>query len=382
MKLAALALALVYAAVPSPSFASAVTAPAQSEARVSVTWVGPREGIDAAERATAERVERIGAELAQGRTETLTLADLFAPPGAARAVAYVDLREEGIARVYVIDPERERIFMRTLHGGERLDAVVVDELAHVLGSSFEVLLTGGELGVSRAEAQRALEEALGSENKEDPPEAKEPTEETATPPPTSPPAEEPVAPVRPRPWVGADGGYRFRALASRAWLHGPTVAIRGGIVRGRVSLGGSLEGTYYVPSPEVANDELGLRLTGGDVSLAFRAAFQVAPVVLVGVEAGPVLSLLSDRTRVLNDRAEAFAPQLRVASSGRLALGLDIVLGGPARLVLGLHGTLDAEIAGHVYQTADTSTVVLDPWPVQPGAALRVGGAFDLPRGR
>ena len=381
MKLAALVLAWTFGTAPSSASNPAADAadPATNN-RVSVTWVGPRTGIDAAERATQERADSIGAELTQSRREDLQLADLFAPPGAARAVAYVDLRTDGIARVYVIDPSNERIFMRTLHGSQELDTVIVDELAHVLGSSFEVLLTGGELGVSRQEARKALEEALGAD--EQPPQKEEPAEPVATPT-EAPPPDPPITPKPARStWVGFDAGYRFRAMGPSAWLHGPTLAVRGGITRDQLWLGGSLEGTYYLPSPEVTNDELGLRLTGGDVSVAFRAAFQVAPIVLLGVEVGPVLSLLSDRTRVLNDQAEAFAPQLRFAGAGRLDLGLDLLLGGPARLVLGVHGTIDAELAGHVYQTADTGNVVLDPWPVQPGAAIRLGGVFDLPQRR
>jgi len=104
--------------------------------------------------------------------------------------AWIDMRGEDSVAFFFADGAKQRILIRSLPKSERSAEVLREQLAAILLSSVETLLSGGQVGAPRADAVRTL----GVRFEPEP----EPAPQTKPDPAPNPPAK-PEKPARPKP---------------------------------------------------------------------------------------------------------------------------------------------------------------------------------------
>jgi hypothetical protein len=292
-------------------------------------------------------------ELKLSNEDAINPIDVVEPPPSATGAAariWLELGHPERAVVYVTDAEWERVLIRRLDF-ETLDAVAREEIAYVVDSSVRAILAGGQIGIAREDAARELGIAQPQPNDATGPR----------------PAE------RQPPTWSVTFGYRLRAWDKRSLQHGPRLGISAWAVHPKVWAGASLVGRGYLPTT-FDSGNLRLELVGGHLGGRSVLLFPVHPNVAIAVEPGIGLDLIRDTTTVLEAPGEAFPSNLRALPTVSLDAGTDFFVGKKQnRLRIGVRALLDVDLLGIRYVTADTATVLFEPWRFRPGAAVSIG---------
>jgi hypothetical protein len=232
------------------------------ERRAEVEIAGPLERVVPVEQAVQEPLSRLPIQVSSTRAAAVdpkTVIDRGARSADAFVRVWIDLVNPNQVTIYFVDSAWERILVRHFPVERGLDDVEREEIAQIIRSSVEALLSGATIGITREEARQLLL----------PP---EPKKEPVPPPKPIPKQPEPKPAPPPPPPAGifeAGAFYEAELYANTLW-HGPG-AFAGAGTADALSLGGRLTLQYRVPAL-VQGDRLGARIQ----ALAIRALGRVS----------------------------------------------------------------------------------------------------------
>jgi hypothetical protein len=340
---------------------------AEPAPHVEVVLGGPEAEADAMQAVLDELLGRLDVAHDFARTPGIDPVSVLEPrEGDAAIRVWLELRRPERATCFIADQHGERILIRHLTLEAGLDEVAREQLGHIVESSVQALLEGGEIGVSRTEA--AAELGVSEPAPPPPPPAPEP--------PAPPPAREPATAG----WVGLGYQAQFWGGPVPAY-HGPALA--GGVraragARPRSGLApGAMFSAQWMTPTAIESEEVALRLQGAALRamatlrprLADLAALHVAfgggvDVVRVAPEARPGSPL---------DVTPAYTTAF---PQGQAEVGLIALL--PRGLELHFAALAGVDLIDAFYFVEGDSGPVFDPWIVRPG--LRIGLAWDSGR--
>jgi hypothetical protein len=159
-----------------------------------------REEDGALKAVLSELLDRLQVTIRFSTVADLETEEMWTPhPGAPAAVAraWIDLREPGVATLYLTGDNQDRVLVRQVPLVRRLDEVAREEIAHIVEAAVDELLRGGQIGVVKKHA------------------------------PELPPSVN-LAPPEPEPPLRLDVGFGYAAQAwrdDRAPLHGPAAFV-------------------------------------------------------------------------------------------------------------------------------------------------------------
>lgn len=331
------------------------------------------------ELALNEPLDRLGVRVRWMRVEWFELSEVVTPDDDAPAAdvrAWFDLvgisAREGsapAATVYLADAAWERVLVRSVPFEAGLDELAREELATIVLSAVEGLLSGQAVGRSREQVR----EELGLELRDAPP--------SEVP---------PAAPVPPVLVATVE-----RTFAER-WRLEPAVAYRpGGLAReggathglvlgigltertGFARWGAWLSGGYRVPFAAEGAEGVGVRLDVGVLraSAAVELAFSDTLALQLALGGGIDVVRAEPRAEAgLGVELESAATFVEGVLEALVAVR--IVLSPTMSLWLGVGVEVDPAAAPYVVRRSGVSSVVLDPWFARPFGS--VGLSFDV----
>jgi len=301
---------------------------------------------------------------------------------AVLARIWLDVRSTDRAILYVVDTRGERFLVRVLPVSGDYDEVTRESLGNILESAIDVLLLGGEIGLTRESATAQVQRELGS--LEDPAPAPTPVA-AATSSPAPAPADRAAEREAPLPEpadsdvlviTGVSIGAGVDTLSGNdAWRIAPQASVYFfGASAASLAGFGWFSAGYHLPSTwsaaEAGVDLHGpaLHLLGGVRGRVARSVWRAA--LGVGAE------LTHVEPKSFDDEASPVAAFWIGAPlvSARVAFEPYLAERWFLSLVLGA----DLDLAGHHFDIAEggTRTPLLEPWRVRPLALMAVG--FDL----
>jgi hypothetical protein len=260
------------------------------------------------------------------------------------AFAFIDALEAGRSTVYLVDPARDRVYVRSVPRPVHGEELAREELGHILETALEGLLVGETIGVPRR---------------------------TAFPP----------APLRPskshwHPSLALGLLYEAQYLSDEVLLtHGPLVA--GELVFRRRKLGVGVWGSAQYRQPLHAESTfVSARLEGVSLRMLAMLGIEVASrlELRAGIGGGADIVTVEPQTR---DAARAEAMEARLLSYGvlRAAAGVGWRLSTGTSLLAWLAADIDPSNTRFVFLTARGQETVLRPWALRP--AVLLGLAFE-----
>jgi hypothetical protein len=264
------------------------------------------------------------------------------------AHGFVDLTHAGRATLYLLDPARDRLLVRQL-GHDQQDAELLrEELAHILETSIEGLLSGAAIGEQRAHVLREL------------------TPPTASP--QAPPRAEKSASA---PQLGAGRALRVAALyeagllASKGVLaHGPEGALLLQLP-GAAQFGVWFSAQYRLPI-HVTASPVSARLEGGALRLLGTVGTRLSKraQLLGGVGAGVDLV----RVQALASSADVTVaePHWLSIATVRAGLALDLRVSTHISGLLALAADVDPQRTRYVLARDENDSAIFEPWLVRP----------------
>jgi len=333
-----------------PSVARSSEKPAKSQLLLTIAGSEPERTALAA--VTSELLARLGVAVDEEAAPELSLSNLRVRDERDRpylAHGFVDLTHAGRATLYLLDPARDRLLVRQL-GHDQQDAELLrEELAHILETSIEGLLSGAAIGEQRAHVLSELN--------------------APSPSPKAPPraAQEPAHAPRDvaRSTLRVAALYEAGLLASNGVLaHGPEGALLLQLP-GAAHLGALLSAQYRWPI-HVSGSQVGARLQGGALRLLGTVGTHLSEgaQLLGGVGAGV------DLVRV---QALASSPDVTVAEPRWLSiatlrawLALDLRVSTHISGLVGLAADVDPQRTRYLLARDASETAIVEPWLVRP----------------
>jgi hypothetical protein len=236
------------------------TARAEDPRRAEVQIAGPLERVALVEQAVREPLSRLPIVVSSSRADAVdpkTVIDRSPNAADAFVRVWIDLAVENQVTIYFVDSAWEHILVRHITLERNLDDVEREEIAQIVRSSVEALLSGATIGISREEARDLLL----------------PKPKTKTPPPVipKPKPRAPPKPVTPNSRVEAGAFYEGELYANTLW-HGPGV-FAGVHTPDPLGLGGRFTLQYRVPAT-VEGDRLGARIQAIALRALAHASYQ------------------------------------------------------------------------------------------------------------
>jgi hypothetical protein len=348
---------------------------APPERAVELVIAGLPEDAAAIAEVVAELLRRFELTLRTSRVGELNVAAVVTPdPDARSAVGrvWIDLAAPSgphgapQAAIYVADGAWERVRIRRVLLPGRVDEVAREEMAHMVASDVEAILSGRPLDRSREEARSEL--GLSGAEPEPPPEP-EPDVPPVPQPPV--PEPEPLVPVL-RPLELELGlGYGLTGFADQAAVsHGPLATLALAFPQSwlRPALWLTLE--YRVPL-EIAAAPFGARLDQG----LFRLLMSIDVPLVTRLKLTVLLGGGLDVVWTTPKLAEGAAGRLEAPSTAyfgilRAGLGLRVALGGSFALLALVGCDVDGQHRTWVALVDGVKRIILEPWPVRPLALL------------
>lgn len=335
-----------------PNNARAAPPPANiAKNRVLLTIAGSEPERAALAAVTSELMARLGVTVDEEAAPELSLSNLRVRDERDQpylAHGFVDLTHAGRATLYLLDPARDRLLVRQLGHDQRDAELLREELAHILETSIEGLLSGAAIGEQRAHVLREL----------NPPAA-----------PKAPPraAEEPAH----APQLAASRALRVAALYEAGLLasngvlaHGPEGALLLELP-GAAHFGAVLSAQYRWPI-HVESSPVGARLQGGALRLLGTVGTRLSEgaQLIGGVGAGVDLV----RVQALASSADVTVAEPRWLSIATLRawLALDLRVSPHISGLVALAFDVDPQRTRYVLARDQTDAAIFDPWLVRP----------------
>jgi hypothetical protein len=346
--LAVLLIAFASVAIARP--AGAQTAPRSRQ--VEVTIAGGQQEAQDLQKVLSELLGRLGVAATYTQSEEVEISvALAARADAAPQVArvWIELRKAGNAMVYIAGEAGDRVLVRRVPRQTRSDEVAREEIAHIVESTVDALLSGGRIGVA-AQMPREAEVVLL-------------------------PQAAPRAESHAASGFGLSLGYEVQAWsASTDPVHGPFVSLGLFSVRDGLRLGIRLSGQMRFPS-EIEQNPIGVRLNHGALRLLPEIELALGRGWALRGGAGPGLDL-SHVEPVLSggSAAQVDSPRWTVTPIVRalVAVGYSLAPGHTASLIVA--GDVDLLGTKYFVDRQAGSEDVFRPWRVRP----TVGLAFDM----
>lgn len=275
---------------------------------------------------------------------------------------WLDVTQESRALLYIKNARSDRFLVRTLPLENGYDELGRESLANIVESAIDVLLQGGEIGVTREEAEKQVA-AQAPAPPDPPPAAAESTKITSNKRETS---EE--SPLSPAIFAGVTGDLTARSVARLSLRMGASLS---GVRTARFTWFSSLEGGYAWSSPLESNDVrlefetlggrwvTGLRLAGGHIGWRLGLGG--------GLEAMRVTAEVKDPSLRVTSSLWVLTPLLSAMTS------LDLALSERWFGVLSIGG--DVALTTHDFEVVrgETAESLLSPWRVRPSSQLGIG---------
>jgi hypothetical protein len=335
---------------------------------VEVIAAGDGPTTSALETGIRESLAQRSIELRWSLAESIRARDVLQQHAAAApllARIWLDARAADRAMLYVVNTSSDRFLLRVVPLEAGYDEVARESLGNIVESAIDALLAGGQIGVSREQAEAQVVREIG------------PLEPAAPPP----PKDEPATPAAdPAPLLDMFAvSYRAETLHGvAAFRHGPELsAAFGGNGAAQPALFTFLSAGYRLPSTWSA-EPLAARLDGAGFRALFGLRGASGALVLraalgVGIEA----------LRVEAQTSSAFAAreaQWLAAPIVAALSGAELHLSGSYSLFFAASAEFDA--AGNHFDVVDDQAIThsLTPWRLRPLALL--GIAFTPQRER
>jgi hypothetical protein len=279
--------------------------------------------------------------------------------GSERVVARfrLDLTSSSAAKLYLLDGERRRVYVRWLSLPRGLDPVAVELMCFIVESSIEAIRAGQAIGVSREEYDRSLSS---------------PIRPPAALPPVPPPAlatSPPVLPPRRSPSLGLVAAVRYEGtlMARGRYQHGPGISLAlrllhlwiGADLLARIPM------TLVGDAAEARIQAGAFRITGA-VPLVSSPQASVAAGIGGGVDVSRIQPAASRFDLVAASAFWATSPFLRLFVAVERDFG---------RLSIAAVAGLDIDLLGEHYVVAEAAgnREVAAPQRARPLAALLLG---------
>lgn len=283
--------------------------------RAEVQIAGPLERVTLVEQAVGEPLSRLPIVVSSSRAAAVdpkTVIDRSPNAADAFVRVWIDLAVENQVTIYFVDSAWERILVRHITLERNLDDVEREEIAQIVRSSVEALLSGATIGITKEEA-RDLLLPKPKEKPKPPPVVVEdrPRHVRRRAPPRLPPALE----------VGAF--YEGELYAKTLW-HGPGL-FAGVHTPEPLGLGGRLTLQYRAPAT-VEGDHLGARIQAIALRALARASYQKGNLGACGAAGLGADITSTDPTQVTADSAPEnsrwdVVPVFRALGGGGLVFG-------------------------------------------------------------
>jgi hypothetical protein len=356
-----------------------------AERAVELVIAGMVEDAAAIAEVVGELLRRFELTLRTARVAALDVAAVVTPdPEAEAAVGrvWIDLAapptEHGApqAAIYVADGSWERIRIRRILLPGCVDEVAREEVAHMVASDIEAILSGRPLERSREEARSEL----GLEVGEPTPEPSPLPEPLPIGPPGVAPREPtplPLEPERPSLALELGLGWELTGFADQAAVsHGPTLAFGMAFPQSRLRPAMWLTMGYRLPL-EIAASPFGARLDQGVFRLLMSIDVPLVPRLQLTVLLGGGIDVVWTTPRLAEGATgRAELPSVAYVGILRAGLGLRVNLGGSFALLATVGCDVDGQHRTYVALLDGTKRIVLEPWPVRPLALLTF--SFDL----
>lgn len=135
-------------------------APARAEEReVVLHATGARRELRALTLVVQELLDRVAVRAHVVHSERFDVQNLVSPSERAQralAAVWIDLHDAARARLYVYSPAQDRLLVRTIARGQASDEIVREEIAHIVHTAVEGLLSGAPVGLPRKEVLPSL----------------------------------------------------------------------------------------------------------------------------------------------------------------------------------------------------------------------------------
>jgi hypothetical protein len=294
----------------------------------------------------------------QGVALVLTTSDRIGPDqvtggagGSENVVARfrLDLTSSSSARLYLLDGERRRVYVRVLSLPRGLDPVAIELIRFVVESSVEAIRAGRAIGVSREEYEKSVAR----------PQAPSPVQPSVRPvlPSPRPPASDLVAAVK----------YESTLMARGRYQHGPGISLA--VRLPRLWLG--VDVLARIPMT-IVGDAAEARIYSGALRVTAAIPFMSSRLVWLAAGAGGGIDVTQIRSTSSRPDFEATPPFWATSPFLRLfaAIGRDFGWLSTAFVV-----GLDVDLLGERYVVAEVSGKqdVLVPERARPLAAILIG---------
>ncbi|MFO0570994.1 MAG: hypothetical protein U0263_35495 [Polyangiaceae bacterium] len=255
-----------------------------------LTLGGGEEAASRTELSVRDPLARLPVEVAVVRVERVDPKTVIDPPEGAGIFArvFIDVSNPDQALLFFSDERNERILIRKVALARGLDEVEREELAQIVRSAVEALLSGAEIGIARADARAELLPETARA-------------EAAPPPRPRPPAPPPLRPnPPPAPAARFEPGafYAAELQRDRFW-QGPGLDL--GVSWGSAPAFGALASLAYRAPMTLEDEALGVRLQAFALRLLPSASFDLGSVLLSG-RIGPGVNLTHFEPIRLRDR--------------------------------------------------------------------------------
>jgi hypothetical protein len=323
--------------------------PARAEEReVVLHAIGARAEVGALAPVVQELLDRVAVRLHIVRASRFASQDLVSPSARverALAAVWIDLQDAARARLYVYSPAQDRLLVRSVERGQASDEIVREEIAHIVHTAVEGLLSGAPVGLPRTEVL--------------------PTLAAATP-------ELPVRRTRAQSDVSVwqlRGGYRGALLASDVLSHGPLaeLALRPLDLALRPGL---LLSAHYAWPVRASTRSAGAELQSSEIRLlasvqqALSRRWTVRPMLGAGLD--------WVRVRPFSDRRDVQPAESSGLVLAALRAALELEVSVLKRVAIHAAISTDLQPGGTRYVLVRRAgdEEVLSPWLVRPGVSL------------
>ena len=325
--------------------------PERSVDRVEVVLAGPGEERDAMRAVLVELIGRLEVDVSYADADAVDAREvLTAPEGARPATArvWLELGESERVTCYLVDGAWERIMVRHVPLSGGIDEIAREELGHIVESSVDALLGGGEIGVSRVEAAAQLGVDIR--------------------PPEEPAPEAPAPSPEPAPRAQGVLGLGYQAQfwgGSVPAYHGPVLL--GGVRASatRVRPGAMLTVQYLTPVLLQA-EAIDLRLQGAALRVMATLSPRLGESLELNVAVGGGVDLVRVSPAATEDGAAVAAdPYTAIFPEAEVDVGLAARLG--RGLALRFDALVGIDMIDSFYFVAGAPDPLFDPWVVRPG---------------
>jgi hypothetical protein len=353
---------------------------AAQDSVVHVVVSGEPSSTDALETAIRDLVAHQAVRIEWTRSDEIDPRDvLSARSGEGGVVAriWADLSDPDRAKLYIANAGSDRFLVRFIALADGYDEVAQESLGQIVASAIDVLLSGGEIGVSREVAVETVHRETGVALERRPIERGR-----IEPPPREEPGEEPEDDEQPPLHLSIGLGYRASLIAGDPLItSGPLLSFSLGVPSAwsfRPMVEASVQ---YVLPYDWSNLAVGADFHGASLRIAagFEAALGDRWLLRAAIGLGADLADVDPHAQM---PWEELAPFFYAAPMATLGASVEVTLLAPLAIFAAI--SVESEISGNHFTVVDpdggASAVVLQPWRLRPTISLGLALSFGDPR--